>query len=456
MFVAKEWHQPSQTFASPHKLPRADSGIHHGPALTPAHLLRRGLGNSYLQSITETDQALEPSFPLTGESRIQRACACGGACGNCSDKEDKLHRIQTKLTISQPGDIYEQEADRVAEQVLRIPDSSQHTAADLPQAGVNIQRFAHVGDSARQSPPEIQLSEGGGQPLSPSTRQYMEPRFGADFGHVQLHSDEVAHRTASQIQARAFTYGHHIWLGKGESEQDKGLMAHELTHVIQQNSALSKSVQRSCGEATPPAENHATIRAEIVSQARSQLGEHYLWSTEGERPGLGDVIMDPLYQGVARVAGGCVCSGRHTEPDVMARPHLEATQPDPARFCMTHSFLRTEGAGDCGGGCVSAAGNDIWGECCIGHRHFDCSGFVHWSYQQAGYNINRTNVAGYQGCDRNIAQPDLQPGDLCYIGDHHIGMYAGGNQVIEARAHNFGVVLTNFGDRGWTSFGSLF
>ena len=69
----------------------------------------------------------------------------------------------------------------------------------------------------------------------------MEPRFGFDFSHVQLHTDRHNHEAASQIKAKAFTYGNHVWLGKGENEQNKNLMAHELTHVVQQHDKKSHS-----------------------------------------------------------------------------------------------------------------------------------------------------------------------------------------------------------------------
>jgi len=84
---------------------------------------------------------------------------------------------------------------------------------------------------------EMTLPSSGGQPLAPSTRQYMEPRFGTDFSQVRVHSGPAARETAAQIQARAFTHGPNIWLGQGATERDTRLMAHELTHVVQQGAA---------------------------------------------------------------------------------------------------------------------------------------------------------------------------------------------------------------------------
>jgi hypothetical protein len=145
---------------------------------------------------------------------------------------------QAKLTVGPVDDIYEQEADRVAEQVMRMPEDTAISGERLAvrKKGETIQL------KPGQTPeitPDIDLDRSGGRPLSDSTREYMEPRFGMDFGHVRVHADSDAHQTAEQINARAFTYGHHIWFGRGESENDRGLAAHELTHVVQQSIGLS-------------------------------------------------------------------------------------------------------------------------------------------------------------------------------------------------------------------------
>ncbi|WP_019960113.1 eCIS core domain-containing protein [Woodsholea maritima] len=75
---------------------------------------------------------------------------------------------------------------------------------------------------------------GAGRPLPASVRNFMEPRFGEDFSDVRIHDEAQDHATAARIGARAFTYKNRIWMGKGESVDNKRLMAHELTHVVQQ------------------------------------------------------------------------------------------------------------------------------------------------------------------------------------------------------------------------------
>ncbi len=74
-----------------------------------------------------------------------------------------------------------------------------------------------------------------GSPLSAATRRFAEPAFGEDFGRVRLHTSPAARATAAMLGARAFTSGNDIWLGPGESDSDRSLMAHELAHVVQQN-----------------------------------------------------------------------------------------------------------------------------------------------------------------------------------------------------------------------------
>lgn len=164
---------------------------------------------------------------------IQKKCACGGSCASSADKEEEGKIIQTKLTIGPANDVYEQEADRVADQVMRMPGSSIRTE-DQPNVGTNIQRITASDGDTLNSGPDTKLNQSGGRSLSSPIRNFMEPRFGVDFTDVRLHTDQNAQQTATRVHARAFTYGSHIWLGNGETEQNTDLMAHELTHVVQQ------------------------------------------------------------------------------------------------------------------------------------------------------------------------------------------------------------------------------
>lgn len=91
-----------------------------------------------------------------------------------------------------------------------------------------------AGGAAPQDVANLVASPGPGRPLPRALRQRIEPHFGTSFRHVRLHDSPVDRRAAARIGARAFTHKNRIWLGEGESETNTRLMAHELTHVVQQ------------------------------------------------------------------------------------------------------------------------------------------------------------------------------------------------------------------------------
>ena len=107
---------------------------------------------------------------------------------------------------------------------------------------------------------EAQLSTSSGSPLPASSRAFMEPRFGADFSGVRLHTGSEAAQLNRAVSAQAFTHGRDIYLGEGknnlESSAGKRLLAHELTHTIQQGAAgtLDPAAQRAPADfrASPP------------------------------------------------------------------------------------------------------------------------------------------------------------------------------------------------------------
>jgi hypothetical protein len=160
------------------------------------------------------------------------------------DPED--NPIQTKLTVGQPNDRYEQEADRVAEQVMSMPDTAaQRTVEDAeeteiqakPIAGITrfVQRKA-AGPTKADSGLEAQLngSKGQGSALPDDVRSFMEPRFGVDFGQVRVHTDGNAVQMNKSLGAKAFAHGSDVYYGAGNGPGNDALTAHELTHVVQQ------------------------------------------------------------------------------------------------------------------------------------------------------------------------------------------------------------------------------
>lgn len=166
------------------------------------------------------------------------------------------HVLQAKLAISSPGDVYEQEADRVAEHVMRMPDPTiQRKCAACGTKGEPCQRCQaeqgqiiqrKVGAPFNSIPSADSVSSishlAPGRPLAPSTRAFFEPRFGADFGRVRIHTDPKATESAQAVNALAYTLGNNVVFNAGqfqpESRAGQQLLAHELAHVVQQMGTL--------------------------------------------------------------------------------------------------------------------------------------------------------------------------------------------------------------------------
>jgi hypothetical protein len=139
-------------------------------------------------------------------------------------KADTRGNIPTELRISQPSDLHEQEANRVAHQVMGMAEpqvDQQKAMKDTNQA-------------AGQTCPSAQTA---GQPLPQSIREFFEPRFSENFSDVRVHDDLSTHRAAGLIGARAFTHRNRIFFGRSAyspyTATGRQLIAHELTHVAQ-------------------------------------------------------------------------------------------------------------------------------------------------------------------------------------------------------------------------------
>jgi len=184
----------------------------------------------------------KPAPSEHGRVFLQRKCACGrgaGVSGQCSDcAEQKQLSVQPKLEVNEPGDRYEQEADEVAERVMAAPAHPSVTAVPLRIQRVSSQSTA--GTSEAPSSVHQALARPG-QPMEPALRKDMERRFGHDFSRVRVHTDTAAAESARAVRARAYTAGGDIVFGQGHyapgTSRGKRLLAHELTHVVQQSKA---------------------------------------------------------------------------------------------------------------------------------------------------------------------------------------------------------------------------
>ena len=239
----------------------------------------------------------------TGDNKLQPAA---------NDKLNKLARkssdekplqkkpyVQTKLSVSTPGDSHEQEADRVADEVVSrsaannaatsnsvLPGSSQpeKTLGNAQSLQTKISRvpeesIAKMDDeteSVSDTSPDtestssesentvsaeveqqIESLKGNGSQLPDDVRSEMESQFSHDFSSVCIHNDAAADALCKQLSARAFTVGNDIFFASGEyaptTQEGKRLLAHELTHVVQQGSGVTRQVMREVTPAPSPA-----------------------------------------------------------------------------------------------------------------------------------------------------------------------------------------------------------
>lgn len=286
--------------------------------------IHRQLGNRGVQRLIEQPDG---GVPDRGSNAgitpgIQRMCprcrrrAREGKPLNCQECEAEVQRSEStnsggtwgineghdpgpaELSMSEPGDKLEREAEAVASAVMRMPNPRHQDSSLENDGGTRVsvhgdldtiagrglfQRMCSrcskrlvagkrlnctecekemqrkskqrsskcekVGTdtqlesgSSSSSQPSVAASVGTGRPLAEPTRQFLEPRFGYDFSNVRIHTDPKSGELSKSFNARAFTYGNHIFFGRGEyrptSRGGRRLLAHELTHTIQQGTGM--------------------------------------------------------------------------------------------------------------------------------------------------------------------------------------------------------------------------
>ncbi len=191
--------------------------------------------------------------------------------------------FQPKLTVNAPGDAFEQEADRVADAVTRTPAGTGFVQPKL-RVGSGVQRkCAHCeeeekrvqrkgGGEVPEATPAVEATLAqGGQPLDAGTRSWAEGALGQDFSLVKIHTDGVAAHSAANIGARAYTSGSDVVFGTGEfspnTDSGRHLLAHELTHVVQQGGSGGLVQRESVYQETPDTATRTTDAAGNVVYA---------------------------------------------------------------------------------------------------------------------------------------------------------------------------------------------
>ncbi|WP_276132338.1 eCIS core domain-containing protein [Polluticoccus soli] len=191
--------------------------------------------------------------------------------------------VQTKIEIGAPNDRYEQEADSVAEKVVTTPDSAVTVSAPtstgikrktahpgivypmrisrIAMKRVQCQRTRKVTTNTPAARPlnieaKLNSTAGRGSPMDAKTRAFMEPRFGADFSGVRIHTDRTAAQMNNALGSYAFAYNNNIYFNQGQYQPGttggKRLLAHELTHVVQQGAAIQRSSIPQISQRPPP------------------------------------------------------------------------------------------------------------------------------------------------------------------------------------------------------------
>lgn len=200
----------------------------------------------------QSQKALNPTgipvsvMPRAILGHLQRMCDCSGSsgmtesCPECEKKKLFGKQLQAKLRISEPGDEYEQEADRVAEQVMRMPEPSRRRMSQgYPMPPLVQRRTEGTSCGVTEAPPIVHdVLNSPGQPLDTAMRAFFEPRFGHDFSQVRVHTDARAVESTESVHALAYTVGPHITFGSNQlaagTSEGRFLLAHELAHVVQQ------------------------------------------------------------------------------------------------------------------------------------------------------------------------------------------------------------------------------
>ncbi|MFE4106956.1 eCIS core domain-containing protein [Almyronema epifaneia] len=178
--------------------------------------------------------------------------------------------IQPQLKVSPPADPSEQEADRIANQIVA---SSENSAQLTPRAIASPAATPNAMGWGGNVPAVVHdVLRSPGRPLDAETRSWMEARFGASLAQVHIHTDAIAAQSASQLRANAYTVGNHIVFGAAQFAPQtltgRRLLAHELTHIIQQTSisAARQPGNPPLAAASPPAQTLATEPMQIARQ----------------------------------------------------------------------------------------------------------------------------------------------------------------------------------------------
>ena len=269
----KQQSNGANTNAPPHP----EQGLHPRTSVESACELGAVGGLGLGSPLIYRRQQLARLHSTYGNQAVLRMFDRSRAAGGTPASQVEGVALQAKLTLSQPGDAYEQEADRVADAVMRMPEpvrpqapmvqiasapspqrkcacggSEGECAACKEEREAELQRAAQPGSVDAVPPIVYEVLRSPGQPLSPETRAFFQPRFGYNVGQVRIHTDARAAESARAVNALAYAVVDHIVFGAGQyapqTSEGASLLAHELAHTVQSMGTQGPQVARQ----TPP------------------------------------------------------------------------------------------------------------------------------------------------------------------------------------------------------------
>ena len=208
-------------------------------------------------------------------------------------EEEPVQKMEEEEAIQQKTDEEEQSVQKMEEEEAVQQKGEEEEAQTKPEEEEEtVQKKANGNNANPRIESTLKATKGQGQKMDPSTQRSMEKGFGADFSDINIHTDSKAQETSQELGAQAFTTGNDIYFNKGKynpnSKEGKHLLAHELTHTIQQTGSNQKKVQKQVSRNQGEANNSSCRRLRpqerrsILSQLRQGLSRMNEYLTNPE------------------------------------------------------------------------------------------------------------------------------------------------------------------------------
>ncbi|MEO0433620.1 MAG: DUF4157 domain-containing protein [Cyanobacteria bacterium J06656_5] len=319
--------------------------------------------------------------------------------------------IQPKLTIGEPGDKYEQEADNVAKVVVQQINSPQAQREDEIQRSsmtslIQRQDSIQAGTASNEFESNLNSARSGGNTLEPTIKGKMESAIGANFSGVKVHTDHQADQLSRSIQAKAFTTGQDVFFKQGEynpnSRSGQELLAHELTHVVQQSGPTSvQRMHHSPEKNVTISPNQRTAIQRVQETRATELISNYVATLNINSDRRKSMLKTQLKNGIVRTAKlqdktykdyidtlsesefQAAFQQIHKQEGSLSRNEKNKMQQDivvpESYYHVTKSFdefsgLATTGAATCTALAMSAANED--GDCIYAVTHIDADNSI--------------------------------------------------------------------------------